>query len=174
MRTIETMNMVIRARVELPRGLKLATDEFREGWNLVRSGGAERLQRRIQTRGWGLIKTRDVCQRSGVGNTSQEAIASALKLALRQLSEFFHAATVERIHLTKYPWFFLARVAVHSYRILDNELQAQAEDASSLTSAFWPMRLPYESVALNPDFVSAIPQLRLELISSQRSENSSD
>ena len=150
MHIIKTTNIVTRARVELPRGLTLATNEFGEGWNLVRSGGAERLQRKIQTRGWNLIKNRDVCQRSGVGNTVQEAIASALQLALRQLSESFHAATVENIHLTQYPWFSLARVTIHSYRILDSKLQTQGEDSAPLTTAFWPERLPYESVALNP------------------------
>ncbi len=163
---IKTTNMVTRARVELPRGLTLATNEFGEGWNLVRSGGAERLQRKIQTHGWNLIKNRDVCQRSGVGNTAQKAIASALKLALRQLSESFHAATVEDIHLTQYPWFSLARVTVHSYRILDSEIETQSEHASPLMPVFWSKRLPYEPVALNPDFVSVIPHLRPELISS--------
>ncbi len=173
MHIIKTMNTFIRAKVELPKGLKLATDEFHEGWNLVRSGGAERLQRMIQTCGWNLIKTRDGCQRSGVGNTSQEATASALKLVLRQLSESFHAAAVENIHLTQYPWFFLARVTVHSYRILDSEIQIQSEDASPLTRVLSPRRLPLLSVALSPDLASVIPHLRPPLISSQRSENSS-
>ena len=110
---------------------------------------------------------------SGVGNTSQEAIASALKLALRQLSESFHAAEVQNIHLMQYPWFFLARVTILPHRILQGEILTPSEDALPLTTASWPRRLPLESVVLNPDFASVIPQLRLALISSQRSENSS-
>jgi hypothetical protein len=32
MRTIAEENMLLRARAELPGGLNLATEEFREGW----------------------------------------------------------------------------------------------------------------------------------------------
>lgn len=117
MRMIAELNVLLREQAELPGGLKLATEEFREGWNLVRSGDAERLKKRIQTRGWSFIKIGDGSLRSGVGETSQEAIASALKLALRRVGEHFPAVAVEYIEWTRYPWFFLARVRVHPYRI---------------------------------------------------------
>ena len=39
MRIIAELNLLLRAGVELPEGLKLATDEFLEGWNLSRSVG---------------------------------------------------------------------------------------------------------------------------------------
>ncbi len=117
MRTIAELNVLLRERTELPVGLKLATVEFREGWNFVRSADARRLEKRIQARGWNFIRIADGSLRSGVGDTSQEAIASALKLALRRVSKHFNAVEVEHIELTQYPWFFLARVRVYPYRI---------------------------------------------------------
>jgi hypothetical protein len=95
MRTIAELNMLLRARTELPDGLNLATEEFREGWNFVRTVNARRLEKKIRTRGWNFIGTGDESLRSGVGDTSQEAIASALKLALRRISANFNAAEVE-------------------------------------------------------------------------------
>jgi len=106
MRAIAELNVLLRTQIQLPVGLKLATDEFREGWNFVRSTDARRLEKRIQTRGWNFIKIADGELRSGVGETSQLAIASALKLALRRVSTHFNAVEVEHIELTQYPWFF--------------------------------------------------------------------
>ena len=117
MRNIAKRNVLLREQTELPDGLKLATDEFNEGWNIVRSGDVPRLKEKIQARGWNFIRVADGSLRSGVGDTSQKAIASALKLALRHVSEQFSAVEVERIELTQYPWFYLARVRVYPYRI---------------------------------------------------------
>jgi hypothetical protein len=117
MGNIAELTMFLRGHVELPDNLTLATEEFREGWNIVRSGGARRLDRRIRRRGWHFIRIGEGALRSGVGQTSQEAIAGALKLALRCLSERFNAAEVEHIELKVYPWFFLARVTVYPYQI---------------------------------------------------------
>ena len=116
MRTIAEQNVLLRVRVELPVGLKLATHEFREGWNFV-TGDASRLEKKIRTRGWNFIKIADGTLKNGVGETSQEAIAGALKLALRQMSAHFNAVEVERIELTQYPWFYLAKVRIYPYRI---------------------------------------------------------
>jgi hypothetical protein len=117
MGNIAELTMLLRGRVELPDNLKLATEEFREGWNFVPSRGARRLDREIRKRGWHFIRIAEGSIRSGVGQTSQEAIAGALKLALRCLSERFNAAEVEHIELKVYPWFFLARVTVYPYQI---------------------------------------------------------
>jgi len=91
MSTIAERNMLLRANTELPDGLKLATDEFREGWEFVRKYDACRLETQIARRGWNFITIAEESLRSGVGETSQEAIASALKLALRRISAHFNA-----------------------------------------------------------------------------------
>src|SRR5487761_2589335 len=74
--TIAESNVLLRAQAELPASFKVATDEFREGWNRMRAGGKPRLVKKVQTRGWNFVKTADGAQRSGVGETSQAAIAS--------------------------------------------------------------------------------------------------
>ena len=99
MRTIAELNVLMRVQTELPDGLRVATQEFREGWSFVRAATAKRLEKKIRTRGWNFIKIAGGSLRSGVGDTSQEAIASALKLALRRISEHFNAVEVEHIDM---------------------------------------------------------------------------
>ena len=117
MGNIAERTMLLRGHVDLPNNLKLPIEEFREGWNIVRSGGARRLDREARRRGWHFARIDEGSLRSGVGQTSQAAIAGALKLALRCLSERFHAAEVEHIELKIYPWFCLARVTIYPYQI---------------------------------------------------------
>lgn len=165
MRTIAELNMLLRERVELPTGLKLTTEEFREGWSFVRKADARRLGKKIQTRGWNFIRIADGSLRSGVGDTSQEAIASALKLALRRVSLHFNAVEVEQIELTKYPWFVLARVRVYPYRI-QREAQVQLmEQALLLPVASRSRRLPVSASETLPEFSSALPMLKEMLVS---------
>jgi len=167
MRTIAELNMLLRARTELPEGLNLATDEFREGWNFLKTTNAERLEKKIHAHGWNFIKVRDESLRSGVGDTSQEAIASALRLALRRIGTYFNAAEVEHIELTQYPWFFLARVRVYPYCIQQSAALRVPDEAEHLFIKPGQRRLPHQSAALYPLFGSAMPQLKQMLISSR-------
>jgi hypothetical protein len=48
MRNITETNMLLRAKIELPDGSKLTKDEFRDGWNVVRSEDARRLHNIFQ------------------------------------------------------------------------------------------------------------------------------
>ena len=170
MHNIAELKMLLRARVELPVGLKLATDEFGEGWNFVRRENARRLEKKIQTRGWNFIKIADGLLRSGVGERSQEAIASALKLALRQVSEHFNAVEVEHIELTQYPWFFLARVSVYPYRIQQDAVLAVMEETVPMAITHRQRRLSPQAAELFPRFGSAMPLLKEMLVSSRNLE----
>jgi hypothetical protein len=105
-----------------------------------------------------------------VGDTSQEAIAGALKLALRRIHEHFNVAEVEHIELTKYPWFFLARVRVNPYRIQPDAALSLPEEEAPLPLASRIRRLPANSAELYPHFGSAMPQLKAMLLSSRGSE----
>jgi hypothetical protein len=162
--------MLLRARTELPDGLRLATDEFREGWNCVRSLDALNLQKAILTHGWNLIKIADGSLRSGVGETSQEAIASALKLALRRISTQFNAAEVEHIEMTQYPWFILARVRVYPYRIQQGAALPAPDESLPVPIVPRKRRLTPHAAALYPYFGSAMPQLKQMLISSRTAQ----
>ena len=79
--------------VEVPAGLKLMTQEFREGWTFV-TGDASQVEKKIRAGGWSFIKIADPSLRSGIGETSPEAIASALALALRRIRENFRPTTL--------------------------------------------------------------------------------
>lgn len=170
MRNIAELNMLLRMQVGLPDGLKLATDEFREGWNFLRSMDANRLEKKLQTCGWNFIRDVDGPLRSGVGETSQEAVASGLKLALRRVSEHFNAVEVEHIELTQYPWFFLARVRVDPYCIQQEKVLPVPDEAVSPRIFRRPRQAPLEATALSAHFGSAMPQLKQMLISSPGSQ----
>jgi hypothetical protein len=170
MRNIVELNMLLREQIEIPSTLKLATEEFCAGWNLVRSSDARRLERKIHTCGLNFINSFDETVKSGVGTSSQEAIANALALALRHLSESFNAVEVKHIRLTQYPWFYLAKVSVCPYRIQLGAVMPIPDETAPLTSVLRRKRLPAHSPALYPYFDSAIPMLKEMLTSSSKSE----
>jgi hypothetical protein len=168
MRTIAELNLLLHTTAELPTGLKLTTEEFDEGWSFVRRVDARRLEKRIHTRGWNFIRFAAGSLRSGIGDTSQEAVASALKLALRRVSNHSNAVEVEHIELTRYPWFFLARVRVYPYRIQESSaiempeggVEAIAADSSDL-----------QTEEHLPIMGSAMPMLKELLVGSKISES---
>jgi hypothetical protein len=167
MRTVAERNMLLRARTKLPDGLKLSTDEFREGWELVRTLDARRLEKQIALCGWNTIKISEELLRSGVGETSKEAIANALKLSLRRISEHFNAVEVKHIELTQYPWFFLARVRVVPFRIQQDAVFPVSDKAEVFPVSHRQRRLSIHAEVLYPHFESVIPQLKELLISSR-------
>src|SRR5277367_1280577 len=143
MRNIAERAMLLRGRVELPDNFNLETEEFREGWNLVASGDARWMDREIRARDWHCNRIAEGMLRSGVGQTSQEAIAGALKLALRRVSDLFNAARVESIEIKKYPWFVLARVKIYPYQIQQSAVLSVLDEAVPLTMPF-----PVEAIAI--------------------------
>lgn len=167
MRPIIQSSMLLRAQTELPGGLSVATDEFHEGWNLAPKVNAQRLEKKVQSQGWNIVKIADGPMRSGVGETSQEAISSALKLALRRVSAYFNAAEVEHIELTQYPWFFLARVKVVPFLIQQGAVLLVPDETLPASVVPRQRRLPVYAEVLYPQFGSVIPQLKELLISSR-------
>jgi hypothetical protein len=170
MYAIAATSTFVRARIELPAGLKLTMQGFREGWNFVENEDARRLEKKILRRGWKCIRLIDGWTRSGVGETLQAAVGNALNLALRQVNPYFNAAEVDRIEWTRYPWFFLARVMVRPYRIQQDALIPVPDDYLPLKTTVRPKRMPLDSAALFPDFSSAMPMLKEMLVQSRRSQ----
>ena len=169
MHTIAAMNLLLRAQAELPEGFSLATEEFHEGWNFSRSVGAGRLEKRLKSRGWNIIKIEvdGKTQRSGVGDTAQEAIASALKLALRHICEHFNAVEVEHIELTQYPWFFLARVKINPFRIQQSAMLPWPDHLEPASHKPGRKRLSLDPSVPCPHSYSITPMLKEMLISSR-------
>jgi hypothetical protein len=158
--TISESNVILRAQTELPIGFKVPTEEFRDGWNRMRSGGLRSLVRKVQTRGWNFIRIADGSLRSGVGDTSQKAIASALRLALRRIDPHSNAVEVERIELTQYPWFFLAWVRVHPYRIQQGAALPLLDATTVAPMTTKRIRLSPKRAVRDPEFFSAMPVLK--------------
>ena len=117
MQDITELTVLSRVTVKLPDDLKLATEDFQEGWNFVRSGDVHWMDKKVRKSGWHFIWIAEPSQRSGVGQTAQAAIAGALKLALRRVNLEFNTVNIDRIDITQYPWFFIAKVKVYPYQI---------------------------------------------------------
>jgi len=92
-------NLLLRAQVELPDGFRLATEEFREGWNFSRSIDAFRLEKKILNYGWKLhqdwrpdhgVTGWEIRRRRRIGN-------ALLLMPFRHISENFNAVEVEHI-----------------------------------------------------------------------------
>lgn len=167
MHTIAAMNLLLRMQAELPQGFSLATDEFREGWNFSRSIGAGRMGKRLLSQGWSLLRMDGAAQRSGVGNSAQEAIASALTLALRHIAEHFNAVEIEHIELTQYPWFFLARVRIMPYCIQQGAILSCSEHREPPPLKLAQGKLPLRFPILNRHTSITTPILREMLILSR-------
>ena len=163
---IAQSQILLRAQSELPAGLKFVTEVFREGWEFVRSTSAPRLGQKLMTHGWSFVSPTDGSQGNGVGDTSSEAIDNALKLALRHLDARFNAAEVKHIDLTRYPWFFLARVRVLPYCIQQGTAAPLLEEPKEASQPRRQRRVPFASGTLYPQFSYAMPQLKKMLISS--------
>jgi hypothetical protein len=152
MNGIAEKNVLLRAQIELPAGFKVATDEFHEGWHRMRCGGTGRLEKKMKTRGWSFVRTPGGTLRSGVGKTEQEAVGSALSQALGEMNPDWNAVEVGRMEVTKYPWFFVARVRVQPYRIQAGAAHEAAMPAAATASAGAPRRYP--------QYGGAMPMLR--------------
>jgi len=153
-------NVMLRAQAELPVGFKVATEKFLEGWGRMRSGGVVRLEKKVQVRGWNFLKFAEGTVKSGVGATSEEAIASALKLALRGVNAHSNAVEVKKIRLTQYPWFCLARVRVHPYRIQEGDMLPAPVEVEPLPMTARQQRMPKQADEIFPDFGAAVPMLK--------------
>jgi hypothetical protein len=163
MNTVAVSNMFLRAYAELPTGFMLETEEFREGWNFAPTANAEQLRQRARRHGWSLVKVINEILRSGVGDTSQLAIASAVKLALRHVTNQCNAAEVGYIELTQYPWFYFARVRVYPYLIQQGLDLPSCDDAA-------PRQRQRALHAPDLNFGCTMPQLKQMLVLSKGSE----
>ncbi len=169
MRAITEQTMLVRGRLEFPDDAKIITEEFREGWSLFSSVDVRSLSNTVRKCGLSLIRTSDGSLRSGVGDTSQEATANAVRLALRRVDLRFNTAEIEHIELSQYPSFFLARVRVYPYCIQRGPVLSVVDEVPILSSTRRQRRLPSDAAVLYPQFGSAMPLLKQMLLSSRKS-----
>jgi hypothetical protein len=160
MSAIAQLNLLLRVRAELPEDFRLETEEFREGWSLSRSLDDCCLEKTILNRGWNFIKIDDGPQGCGVGETSHEAVAHALAMALRRIDEYFNVVEVAHIHLTQYPWFLIARVKVCPFRIQQGAVVSIPEIAGRSSAAPERKRSSRRRDELNPHCGSEMTSLK--------------
>ncbi len=161
-------SVFVRAQTELPPSL-ITTREFMEGWNITLPGGVSQMARRIRGCGWHFIRIADETRRSGVGGSSRQAVTSALQLAVRSISEYFNAVEVRHIHLTRYPWFVLARLGVFPCRIQQSPVQFVPYDDLPLPAPTRREQLPVNASWLFPQFRRQIPTAD-EMLTQSRSK----
>ncbi len=164
--TVAESNVMLRMQAEFPAGFKVAREKFLEGWMRMRSGGVVRLEKKVHVCGWNFLKIAEGAVKSGVGATSEEAIASALKLALRRVGPHSNAVEVEQIQLTQYPWFCLARVRVNPYRIQEGAALPAMAEVAPAPAAARQRRLSHQATELFPRFGDEIPMVKEMLIAS--------
>src|SRR5580658_5310713 len=82
MRNLNEPIVLLRVRTELPLGLNLKTSEFNASWDFIRYGRASGLEKKIQKCQWHFMRIAGESLQTGVGETSRQALAGALRLAL--------------------------------------------------------------------------------------------
>ncbi len=170
MHKVSELNLLVRACIELPPGLKMARVRFQEGWDFAGLEDARRMEKSVQRRGWHLIRMADGSLRSGVGHSAQDAVASALKLALRYVSLHSNAVEVEHIEVSEYPWFFLAKVRVFPYRVQQDPVLSVLDDFTDSSALAGNGHSRAHAPWMYPRVSSATPVLRQMLIASRRQQ----
>jgi len=157
-------NLLLRVPSKLPKDLRFLTEEFYGDWTLARSMNASDLQMRIQACGWNFIKIDDGAITAGVGHTSQEAIANALRLAIRCINKHTNVVEIKHVEMTQYPWFFLTKVGVFPYRIQQDAASPASYEGGTLPGARSRKHCSRPSAAYCPLFVNAVPLLKELLV----------
>ena len=159
MRNLNEPIVLLRVRTELPLGLNLKTSEFNASWDFIRYGRASGLEKKIQKCQWHFMRIAGESLQTGVGETSRQALAGALRLALPKVSAYFNAVEVRRIHFTKYPWFALVRVGVYPIRIQESAVQAAPDDGLPIA-----VSAPRRQLPVSPPWLSPGPDCRMALL----------
>jgi hypothetical protein len=157
---IAETKVLLRAAPCMPLGFKVATEEFRNGWCLMKSGGTQRLANKVRSLGWHMVRLAEVDLRSGVGKTGPDAVANALSLALRRLDGRSNAVEVEAVEIVDYPWFFLARLKVVPYSVQQQAALPLDDQPSMGQLAGRHHRVPAPTQSYLPPAVGPMPMLR--------------
>jgi hypothetical protein len=164
MRDLAELNVLLRLQAEMPEGLKLATDYFRDGWHRLRATSARGLETKIKARKWHFIRTPKCITGSGTGTTPQQAVVRALDHALSEVRPYLNAIEVADIQSTQYPWFWLTRIRLETYRIQEGEFLDVPHEMMSLhDAATQEMDMPGQSIG-NQDFAdegSRMPEMAM-------------
>jgi|HubBroStandDraft_1064217.scaffolds.fasta_scaffold390603_1 hypothetical protein len=150
MQDIAELTVLTRVTAALPNSLRISTEDFQEGWSFVTSGDVHRVDKAVRDCGWHFIWVAEPSQRGGVGQTEQVAVVSALKLALRRVNPGFNAANIDNIVITKYPWFFIAKIKIYPCQIQQGSVLKTSNRAIPL-----PVAVPVDAIAARETLAAA-------------------
>ena len=132
MRELKQHTTFLRESIVLPEGISFTGETFCEGWTLLESGDASWLDTAIRSAGWNSFVLTKKHWRSGFGPYSQNALQKTVRLALRKIDRNHNAAEIEHVEVTKYLWFYLAKISILARQIQRSPFLDMVADLSVL------------------------------------------
>jgi len=109
--------MFVRSGCLLPGGFRLKQERFNHGWMLAGEISTSGLDATLRRSGWHFRSFIFSCSRFGCGKTEASAISHATTRALHRIADKFNVAEVDRVRVSNYPGFRIARVTAHACQI---------------------------------------------------------
>lgn len=109
--------MFLRSGCLLPGGFRLKQERFNKGWMLAGDISATGLDATLRRSGWQFRSFLFSYSRLGCGKTEASAISHATTRALHRIADKFNVAEVDKVHVSNYPGFRIARVTAHACQI---------------------------------------------------------
>lgn len=114
--------------------MELRREKIADNWALVGELTSIAFDKMIRQAGWHFIFPPGSYSRTGVGQTSEEAIHQALNRALKGLTIRFNGAELESIHVTRFPLFHVATVTLQPRHIQQECALTASEDVRMRTA----------------------------------------
>ena len=110
-------SMFFRCRCLLPGGFRLKQERFNKGWMLAGDISIAGLDATLRRSGWHFRSFHFHCSRLGCGRTEESAVSHATTRALSHIADQFNVAEVDRVQISGYPGFRIARVTARACQI---------------------------------------------------------
>jgi hypothetical protein len=141
MRELKQHTTFLRESIMLPEGISFTGEAFREGWTLLESVDASWLDTAICGAGWNSFVLPKKHWRSGFGPYSQDALQKTVRLALLKIDRNHNAAEIEHVEVTRYLWFYIAKVSILERQIQRSPFLGMVGDLSVLPEPLaWDQR----------------------------------
>lgn len=110
-------SVFLRKDCILPDHLEPLQEPVCDNWTMVQEIAAPVFDSVISQSGWNLVWINGASSRRGFGATQENATSRALARALEGVRQRFNAAELDSVQVTKYPGFYIAKVAVQPRQI---------------------------------------------------------
>jgi hypothetical protein len=110
-------SVFLRKGCILPNPLDPLQGPIGDHWTMVEEIPASVFDTMIRHAGWHFMWVHGASARRGFGTTRDHATSRALSHALNGVRRRFNAAELDSVQVTKYPGFYMAKVAVQPRQI---------------------------------------------------------